>query len=230
MLWSFWAAIFRAVWRRVAPRRLITYFGIWSRIDRQARRTYATLLIRSALGMEARNGLAVKEIPLGNARSFLFVCFGNLMRSPMAEAMLKRVLAERGIDGIVVRSAGLHAVAGREPHPWALAISRELGIPLDGHRAQALTPELVSSSDVVFAMDFENLVELQSLYRDANSKIFMLSRYSEGRQRNREIPDPYFGDMETTRRCYSEIARCIDNLVHEIEFALHAKGSLSPSR
>jgi protein-tyrosine-phosphatase/predicted ATP-grasp superfamily ATP-dependent carboligase len=229
MLWSFWAAIFKAAWRRVAPRRLITYFGIWSRIDRQARPSYATLRIRSALGMEARNGLAVKAFPLENARSFLFVCFGNLMRSPMAEAMLKHVLAERGIDDIAVRSAGLHAVAGHEPHPWALAIARELGIPLDGHRAQAVTAELVSSSDVIFAMDFENLAELQSLYRDAKSKIFMLSRYSKGRQHNREIPDPYFGDVETTRRCYSVLRNCIDNLVCEISSLRLAK-EVSPSR
>jgi protein-tyrosine-phosphatase/predicted ATP-grasp superfamily ATP-dependent carboligase len=230
MLWSFWAAIFKAVWRRVAPRRWITDFGIWSRIDRQARRSYATLRIRSALGMEARNGLAVKEVPLGSARSFLFVCFGNLMRSPMAEAMLKQVLAERGIDGIVVRSAGLHAVSGREPHPWALAIARELGIALDGHRAQLSTLELVSGSDLILAMDFENLAELEIFYPEARNKTFLLSRYTNREQRNREIPDPCFGDVDATRRCYAEIAGCIDNLVHEIEFALHAKGALSPSR
>jgi protein-tyrosine-phosphatase len=144
--------------------------------------------------------------------------------------MLKHVLAARGIDGPVVRSAGLHAVPGREAHACALAVSTELGIPLDQHRAQPLTPELVSGSDLIFAMDFENLAELETLYPAARNKIFLLSRYAEGRQRNREIPDPYFGDIETTRRCYSVLRACIDNLARKIGSSREMRESLSHSR
>jgi protein-tyrosine-phosphatase/predicted ATP-grasp superfamily ATP-dependent carboligase len=234
-IWSLLAVVFKSGFRRVAPRRLMSYRRIYSRLDPQARRVYRSLRIREALGMhsqgmDSQNGRQTTENDPAKANSFLFICFGNLMRSPMAEAMLKHVLAERGIDGIVVQSAGLHAVPGREAHEWALAVSRELGVPLDGHRARRLTPELASRAEVIFAMDFENVAELETLYPGAKRKIFLLSRYAEGKQRNREIPDPYFGNIETTRRCYAVLGECVDNLVREIEAAGHSKGSLSPSR
>ena len=227
LLGSLSASLCKSAFRRVAPRRLMSYWGVYSRLDEQARPAYARLRLRDALGMNAQNGNQAGVAP-ENANSFLFICFGNLMRSPMAEAMLKHVLLARGIDGITVRSAGLHAVPGREAHSWALAVSRELDMPLDQHRAQLLTPELVSGSDVIFAMDFQNLAELLTLYPAAASKIVLLSRYAEGKQRNREIPDPYFGDMETTRQCYSVLRACIDNLASRIGSACKSKESLLP--
>lgn len=229
MLGSFCTTVCKSAFRRLAPRKLKAYLNVYFRVDQQCRPIYARLRIRSALGMNAQNGWRAPDIMPEKAKSFLFICFGNLMRSPIAEAMLKHVLAERGVEGAVVRSAGLHALNGREAHPWALAVSRELGIPLDQHRAQLLTPELVSSSDLIFAMDFENLAELQTLYPESRNKILLLSRYAEGRQRNREIPDPYFGDMDTTRRCYAVIHTCIDNLADKIGSG-ELKESLSPSR
>jgi protein-tyrosine phosphatase len=148
----------------------------------------------------------------GGMRLVLFVCYGNIMRSPMAEAMLKRVLAEQGVNGVGVQSAGLHALAGREAHPLALKVSREIGVPLDNHRAQLLTPEMIASSDLIFAMDFENLAELCAVYPDAKNKIHMLSAFADGKQRNREIADPYYGDEETTRQCYAVLMQCVRNL------------------
>jgi protein-tyrosine-phosphatase/predicted ATP-grasp superfamily ATP-dependent carboligase len=230
MLSSVLGSVFKSAFRRIAPRKLISYLHIYSRLDPQSRPAYASLRIRGGLGIRTQNDRRSPEVMPENANSFLFVCFGNIMRSPMAEAMLKHALAARGIDGPVVRSAGLHAVPGREAHSCALAVSRELGIPLDEHRAQLLTPELVSGSDLIFAMDFENLAELETLYPAARNKIFLLSRYAQGRQRNREIPDPYFGDIETTRRCYSVLRACIANLADKIGSSCAMKELLSPSR
>lgn len=223
------AGVLKAVSRRLMPERVKSYAGSFSRLAPEARPAYARLCLRDALGLGAANGRRPSGNTPQNAKSFLFVCFGNLMRSPMAEVMLRHTLAEHRVDGVIARSAGLHAVPGREAHPWALAVSRELGIPLDRHRAQLLTPELVSSSDLIFAMDFENLAELEARYPTARNKIFLLSRYAEGRQRGREIPDPYFGDIETTRRCYSVLGECIDNLAREIASSSHLEESLPPS-
>jgi protein-tyrosine-phosphatase/predicted ATP-grasp superfamily ATP-dependent carboligase len=209
--------VWKSLSRRLLPRRLKSYAGIYSRLDPAARPAYMRLRVRDAFRLGISNGMGNREVVAGNGRSFLFVCFGNLMRSPMAEAMLKRALDERGIKNIVVRSAGLHALAGREAHPWALAVAKELGMPLDQHRAQVVTPELISGSDAIFAMDFENLAELNALYPTAKPKIFLLSKFAGERMRNREIPDPYFGDLETTRQCYSLLSQCIANLASEIE-------------
>lgn len=147
------------------------------------------------------------------ARSFLMVCFGNIMRSPMAAEMLKRELGKAGMETASVHSAGLHACEGRAAHPWALDVARELGISLEAHRAHLITPQMVENADAILAMDYENVAELLARFPLAKNKIFMLSAYAEGPQRYREISDPYFGDLADTRRCYSVLQTCVRNLV-----------------
>ena len=136
------------------------------------------------------------------------------MRSPMAEALMKQALTEAGfVQQVDVVSAGLHAVPGREAHPWARAASADFGISLEQHRAKLLTPEMVERADCIFAMDFQNKAELLALYPESRHKIRMLSAYAEGRSQYREIPDPYLGDIEITRSCYRELQKCIRNLM-----------------
>jgi protein-tyrosine-phosphatase/predicted ATP-grasp superfamily ATP-dependent carboligase len=223
MLWSSTSALTKAAFRKVAPRKLQSYLGIYSRLTPEARSKYASLRLRDAVGFQAPNGHTTARVAAESTHSVLFVCYGNLMRSPMAETMLRRALAERGVRDVVVKSAGLHAKPGRRAHTWAIAVSRELGMPLDEHRAQPTTSELIASSDLIFAMDYENLAELESLYPDAKDKILMLSRYADGPQRNREIPDPYFGDIETTRRCYSVLSQCTDGFAEQMASARPGK-------
>jgi protein-tyrosine phosphatase len=150
------------------------------------------------------------------ARSFLFVCFGNLMRSPMAEALFRKAISDAGLRGIHGASAGLHAIAGNEAHPWALMASQEIGLPLTNHRAQPVSANLVTQADAIFAMDFQNKAELLAGFPEFESKILMLSAYANGPFRYREIPDPYFGDIDATRRCYGVLQACIGNLTEEL--------------
>jgi len=201
--------------RRFLPRPLKRYAGTYYRLAPAARKPYMQLRLRNALRLST-NGTGTHDADASTKKSFLFVCYGNLMRSPMSEIMLKHALADRGINDIIVGSAGLHALPGREAHEWALVVSNELGMSLDRHRAQATTPELISTSDVIFGMDFENLAELRTLYPEAKHKIFLLSKYAPGGAHNREIRDPYFGDIETTRQCYALLSKCIDHLANEI--------------
>ena len=211
-VWSLLASLCRSALRRLLPGKLKRYAASYFRLPPQIRSAYIRLRISGMLHLSSQRGRPV----LANAQSFLFVCYGNMMRSPMAEAMLKQALGSRGISSPVVRSAGLHALPGREAHAWAIAVSQEIALPLDQHRAQLLTPELINSSDAIFAMDFENLAELETLHPAAKHKIFLLGSYAEAKQRDHEIPDPYFGDIETTRRCYSVLSKCIDNLASDI--------------
>jgi protein-tyrosine-phosphatase/predicted ATP-grasp superfamily ATP-dependent carboligase len=211
-VWSLAAALSRSALRRVAPGNLKTYATSYFRLSRQSRPAYVRLRIRNMLHLSGGLGRPT----LANAQSFLFVCFGNIMRSPMAELMLKRALENRGVRTMSVQSAGLHARPGREAHEWAMTVSRELGIPLDLHRAQAVTPELVENSDAVFAMDFENLAELRMRFPRARHKMFLLSCYATGRHKNREIADPYLGNIQTTRECYAVLQECIHGLAGDL--------------
>ena len=211
-VWSLLVALSRSGLRRVAPGKLKRYATSYFRLPRQIRTAYLRLRIRDMLNLSIHNGRPA----LASAQSFLFVCFGNMMRSPMAESMLKQALASRGISSPVVRSAGLHALPGREAHAWAIAVSQEIGLPLRSAPGQLPTPELISSSDAIFTMDLENLAELETLYPTAKHKIFLLGSYAVGKERNHEIPDPYLGDLDTTRRCYYVLANCIDSLASDI--------------
>lgn len=201
-------SLLKRVAKAIIPRRLRAERGVMLRLGPRAGRAYLKLRILDMVGSRASN---TRRVPR-EARSFVFVCFGNIMRSPMAERLFRRSLAEHGIEGIQVKSAGIHATPGSEAHPRSRVAARELGLFLDDHRSQLLTARMVDEADVVFAMDFQNKAELLALFPQSKDKIFMLAAYAEGAGPQCEIADPYFGDQDEARRCYRLLQTCIDNL------------------
>jgi len=204
--------------RKVIPRFLLQQRGIIRRLGPGAGQIYAGLRLRDVLGMRGEPGRAVPP----SARSFAFVCFGNIMRSAMAEFLMRKVLDETqpaDIKKIRITSAGLHALPGREAHHWALEAAAGLGVSLATHRAKQLTGEMVDEAEVVFAMDFQNKAELLTLYPDAANKIHMLSEFGEGTWRFREIADPYLGNLEVTRHCAQQLRTCVQNLLTATVFS-----------
>jgi protein-tyrosine-phosphatase len=197
------------VLRKLVPGSLLKQRDIVQRLGPAAGRIYATLRLSDGLGVRGSNR---RRVP-ASARSFVFVCFGNIMRSAMAEFLMRRALEEANIKQLRIVSAGLHAVAGREAHPWAQQASAELGISLTDHHAKPLTREMVDQADCIMAMDFQNKAELMVLYPESRSHIYMLSAYADGPWQFREIPDPYMGDLEATRFCAQQLQTCIRNLV-----------------
>ena len=201
-------SVLKKIFGPLVPKCLIEERGIFLRLG-EAGPTYAKLRLLDGMGIRQYNR---RLLPPG-ARSFLFVCYGNIMRSPVAELMLQRALSGSHRKVITVLSAGIHATPGTEAHPRARLAARELGLPLDQHRSRMLTGEMVAQADVVFAMDFQNQAELLTQFPRARDKIFLLSDYAEGKQRGRAIADPYFGDQNETFRCYAVLQTCINNLV-----------------
>ena len=198
------------VLRKLIPNFLVQQRGIVLRLGPRAGRIYAGLRLRDVLGVRSADQ---RQVP-PSARSFLFVCFGNIMRSALAEFLMQQELSVAGLQQQVrVMSAGVHATAGREAHAWAQEAAVELGISLAQHRAKPLTSEMVEQADCILAMDFQNKAELLTLYPQAQKKIFMLSAYAEGPWQYREIPDPYLGDLEATRLCGRQLRICIQNLI-----------------
>jgi len=194
--------------QKLVPSALRKERDTFLRLGERAGPIYARLRLEDIVGIRSSNTAKIKP----GSRSFLFVCFGNIMRSPMAELLLRKSVADANLPDIRVSSAGLHAVPDNPAHPRAVTASAELGLPLAEHRAQLLTPEMVTHADAIFAMDFQNKAELLALYPESASKILMLSVYADGPERGREIADPYFGDIDTTRRCYSVLQTCVRNL------------------
>jgi protein-tyrosine-phosphatase len=194
--------------RRVIPPAVLYEREVILRLGNTAGRLYAQMRFLDWLGFRRMNAGTASS----SARNIVFVCFGNIMRSPMAEALLRDATASTGLTGLQISSAGLHAVPGKVAHPWALEAAEELGVSLANHRAKLITTDLVKSADAIFTMDFQNKAEMITRFPAAKHKILMLSSCAQGPEGSREIFDPYFGDLDATRRCFKVIRTCVLNL------------------
>lgn len=128
--------------------------------------------------------------------SILFVCMGNICRSPTAEGVARTLIDREGLSGRVAKldSAGTHGYhAGEAPDPRAIRIAKSRGYDLSRLRARQVTPDDFVRFDYLIAMDRANLKHLQKLCpSELQFKLELLmdssSRYSED-----EVPDPYYG-------------------------------------
>ncbi len=135
-------------------------------------------------------------------RSILFLCKGNIIRSPLAAELLRQRLGST--NSVIPTSGGLRAVDGASAHPWAVKAAHELGLSLENHRAQRVTPELVGDADAIFVMDRVNEAELLAQYPKARTKTYMLGDCSDSRA-GLDILDPDGTTYEQVRRCYATI-------------------------
>jgi len=196
--------------KKLLPQRLAAYAREYREVPALARSEYLRFCFSKAL----KAGPWRQHLPEG-ACSFLFICHGNIMRSPFCETLLKGYLSHLNDNAVSIASAGLHAQPGSHADPLAIGMARELGVSLDPHRSRLITPEIVAQADVIFAMDFRNYVELLSYFPTASNKILMLGIYASPSART-QIPDPYKRSEDELRRCYALIDICVRNLAKEI--------------
>ncbi|MGO9085994.1 MAG: low molecular weight protein-tyrosine-phosphatase [Candidatus Sulfotelmatobacter sp.] len=204
-----WARRLKTAGRKLLPEILTEEVRRYRDCEQRERLLYLRIRLLSSIGFTNPK----HAHPPRTARSFLFVCFGNIMRSPMCEALMIRALSNSTSLRFTVTSAGLNAVPGTAAHPWAVKAAQELGISLENHRARLLNAEMVNRADAIFAMDYQNQVQLLSRYSQAKNKVFMLGAFAGEDAHLSEIRDPYHGGEEATRSCYKILGTCIQNLV-----------------
>jgi protein-tyrosine-phosphatase len=147
-----------------------------------------------------------------NIRNILFVCAGNICRSPMAEWQLKALLWENAIAGIQVGSAGLIALPGNSASFNAVRVARENSISLEEHKARPITTELIDNADLVLIMESHQGHELITDHPQASEKILLLRHFARYGSRERGISDPYGRNLEAYRFCFEDIKECVESL------------------
>ncbi len=126
--------------------------------------------------------------------SILFVCMGNICRSPTAEGVFRHRVIEAGLgDRIVIDSAGTHAYhVGNPPDRRASAAAERRGIFLGDIRARRVSDEDFERFDYIIAMDLDNVEDLKDRAApEHHAKVRLFMEFSSGRER--EVPDPYYG-------------------------------------
>lgn len=144
----------------------------------------------------------------------LFVCTGNICRSPTAEGVLRALAEARGLSGrLIVESAGTHGWhVGEPPDARTIAAARRRGIELSGLRARRLRRHDLERFDLIIAMDRGHEAILRRLAPDgpaARLRLFMDYLPERGA---RDVPDPYYGraeDFEAVLDLIEEGARAI---------------------
>lgn len=120
--------------------------------------------------------------------AILFVCLGNICRSPLAEGILRHRIEAAGLSAAVsVDSAGTASWhTGKSPDPRSIAIAARNGIDLTSQRARQVAPADFTCFDMILAMDADNLTELRA--RAPAGSRTQLRRFL-----GRDVPDPYYG-------------------------------------
>ena len=148
----------------------------------------------------------------------LFVCLGNICRSPMAEGVLRARLEERGLAAQVeVDSAGTAAYHIDEPpDPRAQDTMRRHGIDIGDLRGRQVNVRDLQEFDYVLAMDRANLADLRTLAGGHADPVRLFLDFARDADR-REVPDPYYGGSDGFERVYGLLQEAASGLVADIE-------------
>lgn len=130
----------------------------------------------------------------------LFVCTGNICRSPLAASLLERALQDRGLE-VDVTSAGTGAWDGAPASEGAYLVGLERGLDLSGHRARLLTRELVDEADLILTMARHHRARVDEL--GGEGKVFVLGEYAG--KGDDEVSDPFGGDLAVYRDTAQEL-------------------------
>ena len=153
----------------------------------------------------------------------LFVCTGNICRSPSADGILRHKAAEAGLaERLRVDSAGTHGYhIGDPPDPRAIRQAGTRGYDLSPLRARQLTRQDFQDFDLILGMDQGHMQRMANLApAGAKAEVMLFMDCAEPRPSVREVPDPYYGDLSDYDHALDLIEEAMPGLLSRIQRAL----------
>lgn len=152
----------------------------------------------------------------------LFVCMGNICRSPTAHGVFRELVRREGLEGQVqIDSAGTHAYhVGNPPDRRAQATAERRGIEISDLRARQVQPEDFERFDYIIAMDADNLADLEAICPAGMEGRLRLFLDFAPERPEREVPDPYYGGPQGFEQVFDLVEEAARGLLEEIRHRL----------
>jgi len=139
-------------------------------------------------------------------KKVLLVCTGNTCRSPMAEALFRRMLEERGYSNeYTCSSAGVYAYEGDEASYEAVQVMKKVGLDISEHYAKTLDYDSIRDSYIILTMTREHKRMILDVFPEAADKVFTLKELAGYDENDRDISDPFGYDEEIYSMCAEEL-------------------------
>ena len=201
--------------KRTLPRQVWDELREWRSLEPADRRVWQRLRLQRLFGRASAERMPAQ---LPAVPSVLFICHGNIYRSPIAEVLLTETTARLTPGAVRAESAGLHASDGRESPQLALDAATALGVSLAEHRAQRVNEAIVRRADLVVVMDRANEATLKRRFPQDAGKVILLGAFARDRASfdDAVITDPYGRGPEVVQACYERIHRAVDALLQTV--------------
>lgn len=176
-----------------------------------------SLAIAASIVFRASATIVPREAVTKPARSILFVCLGNICRSPLAEGVFRAVLEENGaVEDFELDSAGTGAWhLGSAPDPRSIAIAAAHGIDISRQAARKVSAEDFERFDLILGMDISNVDDLRAAApSEARERIHLFLDYAGARKP--EVPDPYYGGAEGFADVYRMLREASESLAAKL--------------
>ncbi|XP_077978414.1 low molecular weight phosphotyrosine protein phosphatase-like isoform X1 [Glandiceps talaboti] len=178
-------------------------------------RQLSFLLPTWRVGIKLNAGICNMAAP-GDRKSVLFVCLGNICRSPMAEAVFRNMVREREEQkSWMIDSAATSTYEiGDPPDPRTITCLKKNGLSSQ-HIARQLTREDFSNFQYIFGMDDSNIRNINAVKpKDSTAKVMLLGSYDP--KGHKIIQDPYYGGAAGFDIVYEQVTRCSENFLKEV--------------